>query len=134
MSTELHVAHLRARRGGKHAACVGTVHDRAQGRPSNVRTCCMREPVGECHSLAVIACSRNRLTRHVREEAGRHDGKTSFLSKGNNKLMIKQAQTQMDARMVETSQNTHQSQGNLLRQRRQLNQYDNDTEPVVSDK
>ena len=27
------VAHLRARRGGKHAACVGTIHDRAQGRP-----------------------------------------------------------------------------------------------------
>ena len=48
--------------------------------------------------------------------------------------MMNQAQTQKDALMVETSQNTHQSQGNLLRQRRQLNQYDNDTEPVVSDK
>ena len=46
----------------------------------------MREPVGECHPLAVIACSRNRLTRHVREEAGRHDGEASFLSKGINKL------------------------------------------------
>ena len=46
----------------------------------------MREPVGECHPLAVIACSRNRLIQHVREEAGRHDGKASFLSKGINKL------------------------------------------------
>ena len=60
--------------------------------------------------------------------------KNSFLSKGNNKLMINQVQTQKDALMVETSQNTHQSQGNLLRQRRQLNQYDTDTEPVVSDR
>ena len=94
----------------------------------------MREPVGECHPLAVIARSRNRLTRHVREEAGRHDGKTLFLSKGNNKLIINQAQTQKDVLVVETSQNTHQSHGNLLRQRRQLNQNDNDTEPVVSDK
>ena len=47
----------------------------------------MREPVGECHPLAVIACSRIRLTWHVREEAGSHDAKASFLSKGNNKLM-----------------------------------------------
>ena len=94
----------------------------------------MRELLGECHPLAVIACSRNRLNWHVREEAGRHDGKTSFLSKGNNKLTINQVQTQKDALMVETSQNTHQSQGNLLRQRRQLNQYDTDTEPVVSDR
>ena len=30
--------------------------------------------------LAVIACSRNRPTWHVREEAGRYDGKASFLS------------------------------------------------------
>ena len=44
----------------------------------------MRELVGECHPLAVIACSVNRLTWHVREEAGRHDGKAWFLSKGNN--------------------------------------------------
>ena len=77
--------------------------------------------------MAVIACSRSRPTWHVREEAGRHDGKASFLSKGNNKLMTNQAQTQKDALMVETSQNTHQPQANL-------NQYDNDTEPVVSDK
>ena len=54
----------------------------------------MREPVGECHPLAVIACNRNRPTRHVREEAGRHDGKASFLSKGVNKLMINQEQTE----------------------------------------
>ena len=33
MSLELHVAHLRAQRGGKHGVCVGTVRDRAQGRP-----------------------------------------------------------------------------------------------------
>ena len=46
----------------------------------------MRGPVGECHPLAVIACSRNKLTWHVREEAGRQDGKASFLSKGINKL------------------------------------------------
>ena len=32
-STELHVAHFHARRSCKHAVCVGTVHDRAQGRP-----------------------------------------------------------------------------------------------------
>ena len=50
----------------------------------------MRELVGECHQLAVIARNRNRLTRHIREEAGRHDGKASFLSKGINKLMINQ--------------------------------------------
>ena len=75
----------------------------------------MRELGGECHPLAVIACGRNRLTWHVREEAGRHDGKASFLSKG---------QPQKDALLVEvigkpvavdTSENTHQSQGNLLR-------------------
>ena len=84
----------------------------------------MREPVGECHPWALIACSRNRLTWHVREEVGRHDGKASFLSKGNNKLMINQVQTQKNALMVDvtvkpvavdTSENTHQSQGNLLR-------------------
>ena len=53
----------------------------------------MREPVLQCHPVAVIACSRNRLTWHVREEAGRHDGKASFLSKGNNKDMTSQIQT-----------------------------------------
>ena len=82
-----------------------------------------RELVGECHPLAVIACSRNRLTWHVRENAGRHDGKVSFLSKGNNKLMIHQVRTLKNALMVEvagklvavdTSENIH-SQGNLLR-------------------
>ena len=64
----------------------------------------------ECHTLAVTA--------------GRHDGKASFLSKGNNQLMTNQAQTQTDALMVEvtrkpvavdTSENTRKSQGNLLR-------------------
>ena len=40
----------------------------------------MREPVGECHPLAVIACSRNRPTWHVREEAGESESKPSFLS------------------------------------------------------
>ena len=34
---------------------------------------------------------------------GRHDGKASFLSKGNNKLMINQVQTQKDALMVEVT-------------------------------
>ena len=63
----------------------------------------MREPVGKYHSLAVIACSRNRLTWHVREEAGRHDGKASFLSKGDNGLTTNQAQTQKDASMVEVT-------------------------------
>ena len=38
MSSELHVAHLRARQGGEHAVCVGTVR-------RNERTRCMREPV-----------------------------------------------------------------------------------------
>ena len=28
-------------------------------------TCCMREPVGECHPLAVIACSGNRPRWHI---------------------------------------------------------------------
>ena len=83
----------------------------------------MREPVGKCHPLAVIACSRTRLTWHVREEAGRHDGKSSFFSKGSNKLIVNQVQTQKNALMVEvagklvavdTSENIH-SQGNLLR-------------------
>ena len=84
----------------------------------------MRELVGECHPLAVIACRGDRLTWHVREEAGRHDGKASFLSNCNNKLVINQEQTQKDALMIEvtgkpvavdTSESTHQSQGNLLR-------------------
>ena len=84
----------------------------------------MREPVGECNTLAVIASSGNRPTRHVREEAGRHDGKASFFSKGNNKFMINRVQTQKNAPMfdvtgklvaVDTSENTHQSQRNLLR-------------------
>ena len=61
----------------------------------------MRELVGKCHPLSVIACSRNRLTWHVREEAGRHDGMASFLSKGYNKLLIKQLQTQEDALIFE---------------------------------
>ena len=63
----------------------------------------MREPVGKCHSLAVTACSRNRLTWHVREEAGRHDGKASSLSKGNNKSITDQVQTQKDALVVEVT-------------------------------
>ena len=44
--------------------------------------------------MAVIACSRNRPTWHIREEADRHDGKASFFSKGNNKLMTNQVQKQ----------------------------------------
>ena len=100
---------------------------------SNVK--CMRELVGECHPLAVIACSWKRLTCHVREEAGRHDGKASFFSEGNDKLVMNHVQTQKETLMVEvteklvvvdTSENTHQSQGNLSRRRRQLNQYDSE--------
>ena len=53
--------------------------------------------------MAVIACSRNRLTWHFREEAGRHDSKASFLSTGNNKLMINLAQTQKDALTIEVT-------------------------------
>ena len=54
MSTELHVAHLYSRRGGKHAVCVGTVHDRAQGCPM------MKGPAA-CVSLlgsATLGCDR----------------------------------------------------------------------------
>ena len=40
----------------------------------------MREPVGECYALALVACSRSRPTWHVREEAGSYDGKASFPS------------------------------------------------------
>ena len=40
----------------------------------------MREPVGECHSLAVTACSRRRPTWHIREKAGESESKPSFLS------------------------------------------------------
>ena len=51
----------------------------------------MREPVGECHELAVIACSRSRPKRHVRGEAGIYDGEASFLSSNdytnNNELV-----------------------------------------------
>ena len=38
--------------------------------------------LGSATPLAVIACSRSRPTWHVREEAGRHDGKALFLSEG----------------------------------------------------
>ena len=51
----------------------------------------------------MVACSRNRPTWHVREEAGRHGDKASFFSKGNNKLMINQVQTQKDALVVEVT-------------------------------
>ena len=40
----------------------------------------MREPVGECHPLAVIASSGNRPRRHMGEEAGSCDSKASFFS------------------------------------------------------
>ena len=40
--------------------------------------------LGSATPLAVIACSRSRLIWHVREEAGKHDGKASFLSKVNH--------------------------------------------------
>ena len=40
----------------------------------------MREPVGECHPLDVIASSGNRPWRHMGEEAGSCDSKASFFS------------------------------------------------------
>ena len=40
----------------------------------------MREPVGECHPLAVIACNENRPRWHMGEEAGSCDSKASFFS------------------------------------------------------
>ena len=40
----------------------------------------MREPVGECHPLAVIASSGNRPRRHMGEEAGTCDNEASFFS------------------------------------------------------
>ena len=40
----------------------------------------MREPVGDCHPLAVIASSGNRPRRHMGEEAGSCDSKASFFS------------------------------------------------------
>ena len=40
----------------------------------------MREPVGECHPLAVIACSENRPRWHMGEEAGSCDSQASFFS------------------------------------------------------
>ena len=103
MSTGLHVAHLRARRGGKHVVCVCTARDRAHGRPAMKGRAACVSLLGECHPLAVIACRRKRLTWHVREEAGRHDGKASFLSKGNNWLVINQVQTQKDAPTIEVT-------------------------------
>ena len=67
----------------------------------------MREPVGEGHPLAVIACSRDRANlAHVREEAGRHDGTASFLSKGDNRWVINQVQTQKGAQMIEVTRET----------------------------
>ena len=36
--------------------------------------------MGKCHPLAVIACSRRRLTRHRREEAGESEHEPSLLS------------------------------------------------------
>ena len=78
--TDLRASLHRARRGGGIRCVSRTVDDRVQGRPSDERTTCMRELVGECHPLAVIACSRRRPTCHVREEAGTLDGKASFLS------------------------------------------------------
>ena len=40
----------------------------------------MREPVGECHPLDVIASSGNRPRRHMGEEAGSCGSKASFFS------------------------------------------------------
>ena len=36
--------------------------------------------MGKCHPLAVIACSRRRLARHRREEAGESEHEPSLLS------------------------------------------------------
>ena len=59
--------------------------------------------LGRCHPLAVIARSRNRPTWHMQKEAGRRDGKASFLSEGINKLVINQVQTQKGALMIEVT-------------------------------
>ena len=40
----------------------------------------MREPVGECHPLDVIASSGNRPRRRMGEEAGSCDSKALFFS------------------------------------------------------
>ena len=52
----------------------------ASNHAEREQTCCMREPMGKCHPLAVIACSRRRLTRHRREEAGESEHEPSLLS------------------------------------------------------
>ena len=49
----------------------------------------MHEPVGQCHPLAVIACSRRRPTWHIGEEAGRRDGKASFFSTAKYTFNVK---------------------------------------------
>ena len=38
--------------------------DRLQPRERREQTCCMREPMGKCHPLAMTACSRIRPTWH----------------------------------------------------------------------
>ena len=65
MSTGLHVAHLRAQRDGKHAVCVGIVHDRSQGRPVTQAPAACVSLLGSATLCGVIACSGNRLTWHV---------------------------------------------------------------------
>ena len=44
----------------------------------------MREPVRECHSFGVMACSGNRPSRHMGEEGGSCDSKASFFSTAKN--------------------------------------------------
>ena len=58
------VLKIAPRRGGKHAVCVGTAHDLWMWMSSEDWTCCVREPVGECHPLAMIAYSENRPKWH----------------------------------------------------------------------
>ena len=52
----------------------------ASNHAEREQTCCMREPMGKCHPLAMTACSRRRLTRHRREEAGESEHEPSLLS------------------------------------------------------
>ena len=59
----------------------------------------MREPVGECHPLAVIACSRNRLERTQADMTVR----PCSSPRATTKLMINQVQTQKNALMVEVT-------------------------------
>ena len=62
--TDLRGGQDRARRGGEHAVCVGTVPDHDCGGRVEECTGCVREPVGEHHTLAMIAYAENMPRWH----------------------------------------------------------------------